>query len=204
MMKFKFFLLYFLIFFNTYSQLPVLDYHNLFETSNEYLLVWTSSFSKSGRWLVEHSPDGLQWQTLKSYENQSNFFSCSISKNLYGFLRLRWSFLRDTTTLIVYSFKQSVHKGIVAYYDYEHCKVTIGYQFPAQTDLLLRFYNSIGEELATHFLFHQENQFHFWNFEPEGLKKDVYLVRLVDALANQVIDDFRLVISYVPSKKKPN
>ncbi len=203
-----FFLFFFFSFFlnaQNPNPLPQLEYHKIYENNQHYTFIWIAqNSSNSGNWLVEHSFKGLEWKILQSFLNNQNLYQYSFPKNLYGFIRLRWIKHQDTTTLAVHNLNHTVKKGLFAYYDEEFCKVSIGYQISFQTDLLLRFYNSIGEELNTHFLYHHANELHFWNFEPQCLKKDIYLVRIIDALTKEIIADYRLPILYEATEKKPN
>lgn len=184
--------------------LPVLEHHNLYESSHSLTFVWVHQDRLEGSWILEHSYNGLNWSVLEQNSHQRYIFYRRLPKSLYGFIRLRWASSRDTTTLAVHSLNRTQKKGLFACYDHEYCKVTMGYQVPYETDLLLRFYNSIGEEIATHFLHHKPNELYFWNFEPPLLKKDIYLVRLVDALSREVLFDFRLPILYDLFEKIPN
>ncbi len=185
--------------------LPVLTYHNLHETNNHYIFVWIPQNNNNhGKWLLEHSYNGLDWKILLNLNPNQNLYHYALPKNIYGLVRLRWMCSQDTSTLIVHNLNHTQNHGLFAYYDKTHCKVSIGYQLHYNTDLLLRFYNSIGEELATHFLYYSPKELHFWNFEPPNLKNDIYLVRLVDALSKKVLADFRLPIFYDSIEKKSN
>lgn len=198
--------LFFFYFRTAFSQncLPVLEHHNLYETKNQYVFVWLNQNTLNGSWIIEHSFNGLNWNILNRIKTSSSIYYYNLSKNLYGFIRLRWNAQKDTTTLIVHNLNHANSKGLFASYDEKNCKILIGYQVPYQTDLLLRLYNSTGEEIATHFLYHTPNEIYFWNFEPQNLKKDIYLVRLVDALTKEILSDYRLPILYDLPEKKPN
>ncbi len=192
--------------FSLYSQntLPILEHHNLYEGPQNLTFVWVNQNPLYGSWLMEHSFNGLEWNTIQTYKNSQNLYFHRLPKNLYGFIRLRWVNQNDTTTITVHNLNDTQKKGLFACYDEENCKISLGYQIPFQTDLLLRFYNSIGEEITTSFLYHQPNQLNFWNFEPTCLKKDIYLLRLVDALTKEILLDFRLPILYDSLEKKSN
>jgi len=195
------------LFFIAHAQNPVLEYQQLYETHSHYSLIWIAQNNQlHGSWLVEHSNDGLQWSFCKKFHNHELYFYHNFHKNLYGFIRIRWfnDSSYDTTTLAVLSFNHAKKKGLFASYDSLNCKITLGYQIPKHTDLLMRMYNSIGEEVATYFLYHKENELHFWNFELEYIKKDIYLVRIIDALTKEIIADYRLKIPYDAFEKKPN
>ncbi len=203
---FYLFVFQWIAFFSIYSQnhLPILEHHNLYENPQNLTFVWVNQNLLNGSWLLEHSFNGLDWNFINTYSNNQNLYFQRLPKNLYGFIRLRWVNPYDTTTITVHNLNYTQKKGLFACYDLENCKILIGYQIPYQTDLLLRFYNSIGEEINTAFLYHQSHELNFWNFEPSCFKKDIYLVRLVDALTKEILLDFRLPILYDSLEKKSN
>ncbi|GIV44115.1 MAG: hypothetical protein KatS3mg035_1238 [Bacteroidia bacterium] len=191
-------------FLNAQNTLPVLEHHSLYESNHSLAFVWVNQRKLEGSWILEHSYNGLDWNILEQNFYQQYIFYYQLPKKLYGFIRLRWASYHDTTTIAIHNLNHTQKKGLFACYDYEHCKVAMGYQIHYETDLLLRFYNSVGEEIATHFLYYKPNDLYFWNFEPPFLKKDIYLVRLIDALSKEILFDFRLPILYDSFEKVSN
>lgn len=141
--------------------------------------------------MVEHSRDGWVWQSIKTI-SEGDLHQVSLPLAWYGRVRIRWTQGKDTTTLRVIHMQYPEQEAMVVSYDADICKILLYYQASRNTDLLLRMYNSAGEEIHTFFLPLVPNEILSFNFEIPALEKDIYLLRLIDALSREIISECRL------------